>query len=94
MGGKIVSNNKVCKGLTIKPINNKIINKNRGQPSRQASVDGLLLKSMKRLFKWSSKFQMKSIKINFEELVELESIIAEWNPKTDNLQLVEEWMER
>ena len=37
---------------------------------------------------------MKNIKINFEELVELESKIAEWNPKTDNLQLIEEGMER
>jgi len=29
-----------------------------------------------------------------EGMVELESKIAKWNPETDSLQLIEEWMER
>ena len=43
MGRKIVSGKKVCTGLTLNPSTIRIIDENRGQTSRSAFVDELIV---------------------------------------------------
>lgn len=58
MGRKIVSDKKVCTGLTLNPSTIKVIDENRGQTSRSAFVDELIVEKYERWLKWN-RFQMK-----------------------------------
>jgi hypothetical protein len=49
MGRKIVSDKKVCTGLTLNPSTIKVIDENRGQTSRSAFVDELIVEKYEKV---------------------------------------------
>ena len=73
MGRKIVSDKKVCTGLTLNPSTIEVIDENRGQTSRSAFVDELIVEKYGKVVKMEQISNEETLKAISEEMVEIES---------------------
>jgi hypothetical protein len=90
MGRKIVSDKKVCTGLTLNPSTIKVIDENRGQTSRSAFVDELIVEKYEKVVKMEPISNEETLKAISEEMVELDSKIAKWIDREEKFPEIDE----